>query len=53
MLRTAACLPNCKLVIHSGVSHAIPMVEDAAEDAVRFYENLEQTGYYYSPIVND
>ena len=53
MLRTAACLPCCKLVIHSGVSHAIPMVEDAAEDAVRFYENLEQTGYYYSPIVND
>ena len=53
MLRTAACLPCCKLVIHSGVSHAIPMVEDAAEDAVRFYGNLVQTGYYYSPIVND
>ena len=53
MLRTAACLPNCKLIIHSGVSHAIPMVEDAAEDAVRFYENVVQTGYYYSPIVND
>ena len=33
MLRTAACLPNCKLIIHSGVSHAIPMVEDAADDA--------------------
>ena len=53
MLRTAACLKNCKLIIHSGVSHAIPMVEDAADDAVRFYENLVQTGYYYSPIVND
>lgn len=53
MLRTAACLPNCKLIIHSGVSHAIPMVEDAAEDAVRFYENVVQTGYYYDPIVND
>ena len=36
MLRTAKCLPNCKLVIHSGVSHAIPMVEDAADDALRF-----------------
>ena len=53
MLRTAACLPNCKLVIHSGVSHAIPMIEDAADDALRFYENLVTTGYYYSPIVND
>ncbi len=53
MLRTAACLPNCKLIIYSGVSHALPMVEDAADDAVRFYENLENTGYYYSPIVND
>ncbi len=21
--------------------------------AVRFYENVVQTGYYYSPIVND
>ena len=53
MLRTAACLPNCKLVIHSGVSHAIPMLEDAADDALRFYENLVKTGYYYSPIVNN
>ena len=53
MLRTAACLRSCKLVIHSGVSHAIPMVEDAADDAVRFYENFVQTGRYYSPIVND
>ncbi len=53
MLRTAACLPNCKLVIHSSVSHAIPMLEDAADDALRFYENLVKTGYYYSPVVNN
>ena len=53
MLRTARCLPNCKLVIHSGVSHAIPMVEDAASDAVRFYENVTATGRYYDPILND
>ena len=53
MLRTAACLPNCKLVIHAGMAHALPMVEDAADDAVRFYENVVATGRYYSPIVND
>ena len=53
MLRTAACLRSCKLVIHSGTSHAIPMVEDAAEDAVWFYENVVRTRYYYSPIVNE
>ena len=53
MLRTAKCLPSCKLVIHSGVSHAIPMVEDAASDAVRFYENVVSTGRYYDPVVND
>ena len=50
MLRTARCLPNCKLIIHSGVAHAIPMVEDAASDAVRFYENVVNTGWYYDPI---
>ena len=52
MLRTAKCLPNCKLIIHSQTSHAIPMVEDAASDAVRFYENVVNTGRYYDPIVN-
>ena len=53
MLRTAKCLPNCKLVIHSQTSHAIPIVEDAASDAVRFYENVVNTGRYYDPIDNE
>lgn len=53
MLRTAKCLPNCKLIIHSGISHAIPIVEDAADDALRFYENVVNTGWYYSPVIND
>ena len=53
MIRTAKCLPNCKLIIHSGVSHVIPIVEDMADDALRFYENVLKTGWYYSPIVND
>ena len=52
MVRTAACLPNCKLVIHSGMAHALPLAEDMADDAVRFYENVVTTGRYYSPIRN-
>ena len=52
MIRTAKCLLNCKLVIHSDVSHAIPMIEDAVDDVARFYENVVNTGYYYSPVVN-
>ena len=53
MLRSAKCLENCKLVIYSGFGHDLSVWEDAADDAVRFYENLLETGYYYSPIEND
>lgn len=53
MLRSAKCLPNCKLVIHSRVGHSLDVYEDAADDAVRFYENVIHTGRYYSPIVNE
>ena len=52
MLRTAQCLPICKLVIHSQVAHALDIWEEAADEAVRFYENLVNTGHYYSPVVN-
>lgn len=52
MVRTAACLQNCKLVIHAGVGHAMSLTEDAADDAVRFYENVVHSGRYYSPVVN-
>lgn len=53
MLRAAKCLPNCKLVIHSRVGHSFDIWEEAADDAVRFYENVVRTGRYYSPLVND
>lgn len=52
MLRSAKALPTCKLILHSGVGHDMGIWEDVAEDAVRFYENLVSTGYYYAPVIN-
>ena len=52
MIRTAECLPHCKLVIHSGFGHVLDIYEDLADDAVRFYENLIETGRYYTPVDN-
>ena len=53
MLRTAQCLPTCKLVIYSGVGHALDIWEEAADEAVRFYENIVSTGHCYAQIQND
>lgn len=52
MIRTAECLPNCKLIIHSGFGHVLDIYEDLADDAVRFYENIVSTGRYYTPVDN-
>ena len=52
MIRTAECLPHCKLVIHSGFGHVLDIYEDLADDAVRFYENLISTGRYYTSVDN-
>ena len=52
MIRTAKCLPRCKLIIHSGFGHVLDIYEDLADDAVRFYENLVNTGRYYTPVDN-
>lgn len=51
MLRSAKCLPNCKLVIHSRFGHALDISEELADEALRFYENVVNTGYYYSPVL--
>jgi pimeloyl-ACP methyl ester carboxylesterase len=50
MLRSALCLPNCKLVLHARVGHDMAIWEDVADDAVRFYENVMATGRPYSPL---
>jgi pimeloyl-ACP methyl ester carboxylesterase len=52
MIRTAKCLPNCKLVIHSGYGHVLDIFEELADDAVRFYDNVVNTGRYYAPVDN-
>jgi pimeloyl-ACP methyl ester carboxylesterase len=50
MLRSALCLPNCKLVLHSHIGHDMAIWEEVADDAVRFYENVMTTGRTYSPL---
>lgn len=52
MIRTGKCLPHCKLIIHSGFGHMVDIYEDLADDAVRFYENVVNTGRYYTPLDN-
>lgn len=53
MLRTAKCLPKCKLIIYSRFGHVVDIYEDLASDCERFYRNLIETGYFYDPVVND
>lgn len=53
MVRSGQCLPHCKLVIHSGFGHCLDICEELADEAVRFYDNVVETGYYYSPVVNN
>lgn len=52
MIRSAKCLPCCKLIIHSCFGHSLDICEELADDALRFYENLITTGYYYSEVQN-
>jgi len=50
MLRTAQCLPNCKLVMYAGFGHSGPfnrIIEEAAEEAVNFLRSAEATGRVY------
>jgi len=53
MVRSAKCLKNCKLVIYSGMGHALDIAEELADEACRFYENVTGGGRVYAPIVND
>jgi len=53
MLRTAECLPHCKLVLYSGFGHSGPfarIIEEAAEEAASFLRNVESHGRVYKPI---
>lgn len=52
MMRTAGCLKNCKSVIFSGFGHGLDVYEEMAEEAIRFYRNVKETGRYYEkPVI--
>ena len=52
MLRTAGCLPHCKLVIWSGCGHNIDtdLVEEVSDEADRFIRNALTGGKWYAGV---
>ena len=52
MMRTARCLPHCKLVIYSNCGHNIDtdLTEELTEETCRFLEHACMTGKWYAPI---
>lgn len=53
MLRTAQCLPNCKLVLYSRTGHGMDIFEELAGEANDFYNNVTTTGRIYKKVEND
>lgn len=51
MIRTAGCLPHCKLVIYSNCGHDIDtdLIEETTDEVDRFLKNVEKTGRVYLP----
>ena len=55
MIRTAACLPHCKLIMYSGFGHSGPycqLIEECTEEILNFLRNVEKTGRVYKEIVD-
>ena len=52
MMRTARCLPHCKLVIYSNCGHNIDtdLTEELAEEADRFLTQAEENGKWYQKV---
>ena len=52
MMRTASCLPHCKLVIYSNCGHNIDtdLTEELAEEAERFLAHAAAAGKWYKPL---
>jgi len=50
MMRTAECLPHCKLVMYSNCGHNIDtdLVEELAEEADRFLRQAAKNGKWYA-----
>jgi len=54
MMRTAACVPHCKLVMYSGFGHSGPynqLVEESTEEILNFLRNVEKTGRVYKEVI--
>ena len=52
MIRTAKCLPHCKLVVYSNCGPNIDtdLIEETVEETVRFLDNVEKTGKVYRGV---
>ena len=52
MLRTAKCLPHCKLVIYSNCGHNIDtdLIEETVDETIRFLDNVDAHGKVYKPL---
>lgn len=54
MIRTAKCLPHCKLIIYSNCGHDIDtdLIEEACDETDRFLKNAKKTGKWYLPVAD-
>ena len=52
MIRTAKCLPHCKLVLYSNCGHDIDtdLIEETCDVADRFIKNALKTNKWYLPV---
>lgn len=52
MVRTAKCLPHCKLLLYSNCGHDIDtdLIEETTTEADRFIRNVDQCGKWYKPV---
>lgn len=52
MIRTANCLPHCKLIIYSNCGHNLDtdLIEETCDETHRFLQNTLRTGKVYLPV---
>lgn len=52
MMRTAQCLPHCKLVMYSNCGHNIDtdLIEEVCDETNRFLRQVEETGRCYAAV---
>ncbi len=53
MIRTAHCLPSCKLVLYSNSGHDIDtdLIEEVCEETDRFINNIYESGRIYKRVI--